>query len=216
MKRLSKDRRRALRFALYIERMGAVPTAYSGQPLSTYAVELQQQYQALRHQLGSVASVAARIAGRELIRQEGYLAIQTNLESSGHLNLGNRLPDSPANESVAKVHQIAPNVTRSEWFQNKARFKCQRKLRHLDYLSALLHARGLPDPDLHIYPCPVCLGLHVGHSQAPEARRRRAVAKELKSVNQRLRDLEREHSRLLVRREQVREALDAMGKGEGR
>ena len=43
--------------------------------------------------------------------------------------------------------------------------KCQRKLCYGDYLSALLHARGLADEKLIIYPCIVCGGIHVGHDR---------------------------------------------------
>jgi len=43
--------------------------------------------------------------------------------------------------------------------------KCRRKLRHIDYLSALMHARALGDANLVIYPCPVCRGMHVGHDK---------------------------------------------------
>ena len=41
---------------------------------------------------------------------------------------------------------------------------CRRKIRHLHYLTALLHARRLPHDNLVIYPCPYCQHLHVGRS----------------------------------------------------
>lgn len=41
---------------------------------------------------------------------------------------------------------------------------CLRKLRHTNYLTALLHASCLAnDGRLVIYPCGLCGGLHVGH-----------------------------------------------------
>ena len=43
--------------------------------------------------------------------------------------------------------------------------KCKRKLRHTDYWSALLHARALGVEHMVIYPCPVCDGLHLGHTK---------------------------------------------------
>jgi hypothetical protein len=43
--------------------------------------------------------------------------------------------------------------------------KCHKKLRHVDYLTALLHARAIPTENLVIYPCIVCDGLHVGHDK---------------------------------------------------
>ena len=41
---------------------------------------------------------------------------------------------------------------------------CRRKIRHLHYLTALLHARLLPHDNLVIYPCPFCHYLHLGRS----------------------------------------------------
>jgi hypothetical protein len=43
--------------------------------------------------------------------------------------------------------------------------RCLRKLRHMDYLGALLHARALGDDKIGIYPCDVCKGLHLGHNK---------------------------------------------------
>jgi hypothetical protein len=43
--------------------------------------------------------------------------------------------------------------------------KCHRKLRHPNYLSAWLQARSLAEDRIEIYPCPVCTGLHLGHSK---------------------------------------------------
>ena len=42
--------------------------------------------------------------------------------------------------------------------------KCKRKLRHTDYLSALLHAKSLGVEPIDIYPCDLCGGLHLGHT----------------------------------------------------
>lgn len=45
--------------------------------------------------------------------------------------------------------------------------ECGRKLRHLDYLSAMRHAINAPDNDetVVIYSCSYCDGLHVGHQR---------------------------------------------------
>ena len=43
--------------------------------------------------------------------------------------------------------------------------KCHRKLRHADYLSAMLHARSLGADGIVIYPCTICGGLHLGHNR---------------------------------------------------
>jgi hypothetical protein len=102
MKRQSKNRRLVLRLALYIEVMGAVPTAYRGEPLSAYAAELEKQYQGLRHELGPDASAVARAAGRKLIRTRGFAQIQTRLETAGLLSLGNRKSVGGAHENARR------------------------------------------------------------------------------------------------------------------
>ena len=44
--------------------------------------------------------------------------------------------------------------------------ECGRKLRHIDYLSAMRHAINVPDNEtVVIYPCSYCDGLHVGHQR---------------------------------------------------
>lgn len=72
---------------------------------------------------------------------------------------------------------LLASVSRDVW-------NCKRKLRHVEYLSALLHASRLGDPDLDVYPCPVCAGLHVGHD--PDRLKRRTLAKELASIERRI------------------------------
>lgn len=41
---------------------------------------------------------------------------------------------------------------------------CRRKFRHEHYLTALHHAQQLGDANIVIYPCGICLGLHLGHA----------------------------------------------------
>ncbi len=44
---------------------------------------------------------------------------------------------------------------------------CLRKIRHLNYLSALRHAVKVHNNEtVVIYPCSYCEGMHVGHSVA--------------------------------------------------
>jgi hypothetical protein len=50
---------------------------------------------------------------------------------------------------------------RSKTVKEAEEQKC--KLRHIDYLSALLHARSLGVDRIDIYPCDFCAGLHLGH-----------------------------------------------------
>jgi hypothetical protein len=82
-------------------------------------------------------------------------------------------------------------------------WNCRRKLRHTNFLTALMHARLLQDDDLRIYPCSVCQGLHVGHDPERRARERRQIILELRSLERRLQELERERVRLLARHSQL-------------
>jgi hypothetical protein len=76
---------------------------------------------------------------------------------------------------------------------------CRRKLRHTNFLTALMHADRLGDDDLRIYPCPLCQGMHVGHDPERRARERRRIIRELRSLERLLQELERERVRLLAR-----------------
>jgi hypothetical protein len=80
---------------------------------------------------------------------------------------------------------------------------CRRKLRHTNFLTALIHADRLGDDDLRIYPCSVCQGLHVGHDPEPTARVRRRIIHELRSLKRRLRELERKRVGLLARQSKL-------------
>jgi hypothetical protein len=209
-----QNRQLVLRLALYIEVMGAVPTAYRGEPLSAYAAELEKQYQGLRHELGPDASAVARAAGRKLIRTRGFAQIQTRLETAGLLSLGNRKSVGGAHENASAVSQVVLSATGKELLRRKAAFNCHRKLRHVDFLSALLHARRLEDQHLNIYPCPICFGLHVGHPQDAAARRRRSILKELELLDGRVREIERDYEGLLDRRHKLAAELQTMDRSD--
>jgi hypothetical protein len=76
-------------------------------------------------------------------------------------------------------------------------WNCRRKLRHRNYLSALHHARRLGHPDLNIYPCSVCDGLHVGHNSTGESvGRLRKTRKKLRAIESRLQAIDRERQEL--------------------
>jgi hypothetical protein len=177
-------------------------------------VELQQQYQALRHELGSEAATASRTAGRKLIRTQGFAEIQNLLESAGLLSLGNGPSDCGAHQNASAIPRVVPSAAGRERLLRKAAFNCRRKLRHVDFLSALLHARRLEDQHLNIYPCPICLGLHVGHRGDAEARRRRSIVKELESLDRRVREIERDHAGLLDRRNKLAAELESSDRAE--
>jgi hypothetical protein len=98
-------------------------------------------------------------------------------------------------------------ATESERLLRRAACNCRRKLRHVDFLSAL-RARRLQDQYLSIYPCSICLGLDVGHRQGDEARRRRSIINELASLDQSIRELEQRRAGLLNRLSAELESMD--------
>jgi hypothetical protein len=89
----------------------------------------------------------------------------------------------------------------------REQYNCRRKFRHLNLLSALLHARRLRDDDIHIYPCVVCDGLHVGHDPSAAARRRRQALTELRGLDEKIEELDRMRYGLLRRREQLMQTV---------
>jgi hypothetical protein len=83
VRRPGRNRRLAWRLSLYIHALGGIPSPYTGQPLPTYAEELQQQYQRLKETHGPEASRAARIAGRAAIRKHGLAKAASEFACSG-------------------------------------------------------------------------------------------------------------------------------------
>ena len=76
---------------------------------------------------------------------------------------------------------------------------CRRKLRHTDYLSALLHARSLHDDRMVIYPCEFCHGIHLGHTRLY----RDELAKRIKAIRRRI----AKHTRLAEEHMQLAHSL---------
>jgi hypothetical protein len=216
--RPGRNRRLAWRLSLYIHALGGVPSIYTGQPLPKYAAELQQQYRRLREELGPEASRAARIAGRAAIRKHGLAKAASELVCSGGSTPGNGTVDEPKQQDPPKSRQETSNVAGpASEASPRELSNCRRKLRHTNFLTALMHAARLGDYDLRIYPCPLCQGLHVGHDPAPRARERRRIIRELRSLERLLQKLERERVRLLARRgELVAERDRTVHKGETR
>jgi hypothetical protein len=203
--RPGRNRRLAWRLGLYINALGGIPSPYTGQPLPTYAEVLQQQYHRLREELGPGASRAARIAGRAAIRKHGLAKAASKFASPG-----GSTPDSlrgtvdePKQQDPPKSRKDTSNVAEpASEVGRRELSNCRRKLRHTNFLTALMHADRLDD-DLRIYPCPLCQGLHVGHDPEPRARQRRRIVHELQSLERRLQELERERVRLLTRQSEL-------------
>jgi hypothetical protein len=217
--RPGRNRRLAWRLSVYIHALGGVPSPYTGQPFTKYFEQLQQQYQKLREELGPEASRAARIAGRAAIRKHGLAKAASEFACSGGStdNLRGTV-DEPKQQDPPKTRQETSNAAGPASEASRRELSnCRRKLRHTNFLTALMHADRLGDDDLHIYPCPLCQGLHVGHDPERRAREHRRIIHELRSLERRLQELERERVRLLARQSKlVAERDRTVHKGETR
>jgi hypothetical protein len=215
--RPGRNRRLVWRLTLYIKALGGIPNHHTGQHLPTYVAELQRQYQRLREELGPEACRASRIAVRAAIRKYGLARAASEFACSDRPNLDNvrgpvaeqKQQNSPSRPLVAMNLAEPASVTSRRELSN-----CRRKLRHTNFLSALLHASQLRDDDLLIYPCPLCDGLHVGHDPERKLRRYRKIVAELRSLQRRLQELEHKRVRLLVRRSELIAERDLAGHKE--
>jgi hypothetical protein len=188
MAKSGKDRLLAMRLALYIKAFGDTPLPLEHRSYRNYAAALGQQYQELRVRHGSEPANKARVTARAAIRKrtlrvaaEGLVPdipptqpkARSKKETKTRFTIPKPKPtmsDSPLQRTEFTLSQaieaVGPN--------RKDLWNCRRKLSHCDYLSALLHARRLPDRSgkfmLNIYPCVVCGGLHVGRSKFGSSR----------------------------------------------
>jgi hypothetical protein len=180
-------RREAMRLVAYIRTAGVEPIPFNHRDFQAYRADIQRQYQTLRSSMDEEAGRQARLAGRALVR------LKTLDGAAGDV--------VPINVSPGRKHQrtaqaptpsisVAPRPDPTlRDLQN-----CRRKLRHLNFLSALHHAKRLGDPDLHVYPCPICSGLHVGHN--PDRMQLRDLGRELAAIESRMATLKLEEHKL--------------------
>jgi hypothetical protein len=155
--RAGRNRRLTWRLSVYVHALGGIPSPYTGQPLPTYAEELQQQYQRLREELGPEATRAARIVGRAAIRKHGLAKAASEFAcSGGSTQDGLRgTVDEPKQQDSPKSRQETSNVAGpASEVSRRELSNCRRKLRHTNFLTALMHADRLGDDDLRIYPAP--------------------------------------------------------------
>jgi hypothetical protein len=204
----NRNRRLALRLCTYIKALGVVPLPYEGQALQAYAIVLQKQYESLRHEFGPEASRAALIAGRAAVKKRGFAQIAAEFPFSVPPTRKKRRGANKPTDS-RPTEQSAPATSRSgsARLRKGELYNCRRKFRHTNFLSALLHARRLPDDDLHIYSCGLCDGLHVGHDPSAPARRRRRITKQLAALQTRIDELDRERTQLRRQQLQLRSEL---------
>lgn len=101
--KLSRNRRLALRFCMYIKALGIVPLPYQGQALEAYAIALQKQYESLRHEFGPETSRAALIAGRAALKERGFAQIAAQFPFSvPPTRKKRRVPNEPTENQLTE------------------------------------------------------------------------------------------------------------------
>jgi hypothetical protein len=216
MSRMKEPMRTAMRFAVYVRSLGAEPLPFRHKTYEAYAVALQRQYEELLRTVEPAIAREARIAGRVLIRKRTLQVAAGDLFPTQQPPkvVKSPIPDPPAfAASMVEPGDVQPENACGGNGGAEASlpgpglptpndiWTCRRKIRHFDYLSALKHASRLEDHDLHIYPCDVCMGLHVGHDPTRETfQKRKKLRKKLNMLARRLDVLEREKRQLEIQK----------------
>jgi hypothetical protein len=170
----NKNKRIAMRLALYIKTLGAEPVSLQHNSYRDYAVALQQQYERLRIELGSEeADQARRSARREIKRLTLSSAAQDLIAPVPPTPPKPRRARIQASSSPAPAHHAAAQIPARTGPNSHDKWNCRRKLAHSNFLSALHHAHQLAkvrgETNLRIYPCLVCKGIHIGHGRKEKA-----------------------------------------------
>jgi hypothetical protein len=210
---MNNDLRNALRFVAYIRAMGGDPVPSGHASYREWAMELQRQHERLRRCVSPDEAKKAKAAARDFIRRKGYrrAAEEVVPVQDAPPDFEQRPCDKPG---------FADHVTRSTSDESRSvispkerrtlkrdEYLCRRKVRHPNYWTAVLHARRL-GPEIRIYECCVCDGLHVGHDPNGEIAQHRANArKRLNAILKRVTALESERESLLRERISVCRAL---------
>lgn len=201
--RMKDLKRAAMRLAVYVRELGGEPAKLRGNAYCEWERALQKQYQQLRESLGKEAGQAARVRGRAVIRREGLSAAVADLlpgtkQTQREKGSGsNSVADQRLAQLAAAPLPMKASATLAQAAIVPNPLVCQRKYRHLNFLSAMLHARQIQSPGLHVYPCEFCDGLHIGHDpESEDTQRARTVRKRLRSIDKQLAGMERQAAEL--------------------
>lgn len=211
---MNQNLRTPRRLSAYIRALGGEPVAFRHSSHREYARDLQRQYEQVRQSLDPELARAAKAAARAVIRQIGYrrAAEETPPVQNPTASAQNKLANAVEIISSAPNPSCEAEVSASEWKKvRKDVYLCRRKLRHIEYWSAIRHAVLLGDPVLRVFPC-VCGGLHVGHDPTSQtAKRRRKTRRRLRAIANRLLDLEAERKALELERTALRHEVSPAG-----
>jgi hypothetical protein len=173
-----RNRRIALRFALYVKTMGFAPLPFAHADHKIYAIALQQQYEMLKLNLDSKIVAAARIAARAAIRRETLSIAAQDLVPPVPPTPPRRPRKTPPPGTNSRKITIKKSKCRLEAFFKemghlvpkcpRCRMRCglPKKSWPTREMAEECRQRG-PDPaKVRIYECPHQQGYwHVGHPQ---------------------------------------------------
>jgi hypothetical protein len=206
--------REAMRFVAYIRAAGFDPMPCDHQSYHSYRACLQRQYGTIRAGMDQESGRQARLAGRRLVRLSTLKGaagdiVPNELPSVVQSNPMCEVRRSPSTNSKIPATSLSSVTTTLPGNPTKKDLaNCRRKLRHVDYLSALFHLIRLGDLGLHAYPCELCDGIHVGHH--PDRVKLRDAKEELASIEARIEALAVEHRKLEDRRTLLFALLDQL------
>ena len=99
-------------------------------------------------------------------------------------------------------------MSRAKREARSALWNRRRKLRHVDFWSAVLHIRHLGEEGIRIYNRDICGGLYNGHDPTHElATQRRQMKQELISIEAQIQALKCKQFRMEERRNILRTSL---------
>ncbi len=212
---MNQHQRTAFRFAAYIRALGGEPIPFHHGSHREWALDLQRQHDRMRQRIAPDQAKAAKTTARALIRRKGYrraaaeatpvqMTVPSGGERAGDIGGVRGEADNPSDQSAPVLSAKERRALRAELR------RCRRKLRHQNYMSAVLHAMRLGD-DVQIYPC-ACGGLHVGHREEnAHIRQYRRAQKRLQVIESRLGALEKERKALIRERSQIMRKLRNLG-----
>lgn len=203
---MNKNLRTALRFAAYIRAMGGDPIPFRHGSHREWALNLQRQHERLRQGVAPEYFKAAKASARALIRQKGYRRAAEEvapvhmtavfLEPACGNNVGTGAESSAQTNPAALSGKDRRALKRDKYL-------CRRKLRHIDYWSAVRHALRLGG-EVQVFECAQCGGLHVGHDpEDPGTKQYKHAQKRLRLIQSRLAALEEEQKALIRERSQL-------------
>jgi hypothetical protein len=173
-----------MRLALYIKTMGVEPVPIQHTGYRAHAAALQKQYDKLKLELDLGVFMQARTAARAQIKQhtlpvaaQGLLPPVPNAPPKPRpkkaLKVRSRLQKTISYAPARNISPPPPPLPVRTGPNKRLRRQCRKKLMHLNFLTALLHARHhfryFGEDNFNIYPCQVCNGIHIGHRKSKKA-----------------------------------------------